>query len=214
MALSRQVILETALQLLDEVGLDKLTLQRIADVLGVQTPALYWHIKNKRELLAHMADELVRSQFEDFAPPRPGEPWDQCMVDLARRIYRTLLSRRDGARLFAGAHLQHGFAQRSLENVLAALRSAGFTTFEALTACSTLVNYTTGTVIEQQSVASMRASGAKEAPQADGIPGGPDELSTAEVSALFNQEAMFERGLEIIVAGMGAKFAREVNPAT
>ncbi|WP_018681651.1 TetR/AcrR family transcriptional regulator C-terminal domain-containing protein [Actinokineospora enzanensis] len=210
MALSRQVILKAALQLLDEVGLDKLTLQRIADVLGVQTPALYWHFKNKRELFAHMADELVRSQFEDFGEAQADLPWDRCMVELARRVYRTLLSHRDGARLFAGNHLQYGFAQRSLENVLTALRAAGFTTFEALTACSTLVNYTTGTVIEQQSLALMSGPD----PQTPAQPDAPSELSKAEASALFDQEAMFERGLEIVVAGMAAKFVRTTAERT
>lgn len=200
MALSKQLVIATALQLLDEVGLDRLTLQQIADTLGVQTPALYWHIKNKRELFGHMADELVRAEFEDFTPPGEDK-WDSCMTELARRLYRALLSRRDGARLFAGAHLQHGLAERSLQNVLATLRGAGFTTFEALTACTTVVNYTTGTVIEQQSTAPMRAPDEFESAR-----GG---LSKDELSIVFDQEAMFERGLEVVIAGMQTKFARE-----
>jgi len=53
------LVVLVALKLLDEVGLDGLTLRRLAAELGVQAPALYWHFANKRELLDHMAQAIA-----------------------------------------------------------------------------------------------------------------------------------------------------------
>ena len=59
MKLDRDVILQAALSLLDEVGMDKLSTRLLAERLGVQQPALYWHFKNKRALLdAALSEEL------------------------------------------------------------------------------------------------------------------------------------------------------------
>ena len=49
--LSRETVIRAALDLLNEVGVDGLSTRRLAERLGVQQPALYWHFKNKRELL-------------------------------------------------------------------------------------------------------------------------------------------------------------------
>ncbi|HLY78819.1 MAG TPA: TetR family transcriptional regulator, partial [Caulobacteraceae bacterium] len=50
MALERRKIVETALGLLDDVGMDGLSTRRLAAELGVKGPSLYWHFKNMREL--------------------------------------------------------------------------------------------------------------------------------------------------------------------
>ncbi|MGA8117303.1 MAG: TetR/AcrR family transcriptional regulator C-terminal domain-containing protein [Actinocatenispora sp.] len=203
-ALTRQAVLRAALSTLDDVGLDRLTLQRIAKKLDVQTPALYWHFKNKQQLLDHMADELVRSQFEDFGLPSPEQSWDRWLTELSRRIYRTLLSHRDGARLFAGSHLQHGFAQRSIDNMLTVLQRAGFSAFDALVAGVTVVNYATGTVMEQQSIQNTQlpAKGGKGQPEPTETPEALDQLSDEEKVALFNPDVMFEHGLQLLINGL------------
>jgi TetR/AcrR family tetracycline transcriptional repressor len=57
--LSRELLIETGLRLLDEVGLDGLSVRRLAAELGVRSPALYWHIKTKQELLEGMAAAII-----------------------------------------------------------------------------------------------------------------------------------------------------------
>ena len=47
MAIEREKILDAALMLINEVGLDKFTTRRLAERLGVQQPALYWHFRSK-----------------------------------------------------------------------------------------------------------------------------------------------------------------------
>jgi len=52
--LDRKRVADTALKLLNEVGLDGLTLRAIAKELDVKAPALYWHFKDKQALLDEM----------------------------------------------------------------------------------------------------------------------------------------------------------------
>lgn len=68
--LDKKLVVDTALRLLNEVGLDGLTLRAIAKELNVQAPALYWHFKNKQALLDEMATEMYRRMVTDARLPR------------------------------------------------------------------------------------------------------------------------------------------------
>jgi len=69
------VIARTALGLLNEVGLDGLTMRLLAKELGVQAAALYWHLKNKQELLDAMAAIMFRELNDGLEAPRKGTDW-------------------------------------------------------------------------------------------------------------------------------------------
>jgi TetR/AcrR family tetracycline transcriptional repressor len=75
MKLDSETILEAALALLDEVGMDKLSTRLLAERLGVQQPALYWHFKNKRALLDAMSGQILRRAHERRLPLE-GESWE------------------------------------------------------------------------------------------------------------------------------------------
>ena len=51
MALTKRAVVEAAGAILDEFGLADLSMRRVADVLGVQPGALYYHVPNKQSLL-------------------------------------------------------------------------------------------------------------------------------------------------------------------
>ena len=55
MALTREAIVLTAAELVDQYGLGDLSMRRLATELGVAPGALYWHLTNKQELLGHLA---------------------------------------------------------------------------------------------------------------------------------------------------------------
>src|SRR5215475_5164661 len=98
MALDRARVVKAAIDLLDEVGLDGLTLRRLAKKLGVQAPALYWHFKSKQELL----DQMIATIAANEAPIRaqePGESWDTWLAERARTMHTALDNHRDGALL-------------------------------------------------------------------------------------------------------------------
>ena len=82
MRLERPMVVRKALELLNETGLDGLTTRRLADALGVQGPALYWHFKNKQELI----DEMARALLADaYGPIREDQDWTQWLIEGARR---------------------------------------------------------------------------------------------------------------------------------
>jgi AcrR family transcriptional regulator len=55
-ALDKQRIIEEAVALLDERGLDGVTMRNLAVRLDVQAPTLYWHVRNKAALIDELAD--------------------------------------------------------------------------------------------------------------------------------------------------------------
>jgi TetR/AcrR family tetracycline transcriptional repressor len=57
--LTRSSVAERALRLADAEGLEAVTIRRLAQELGVTPMALYWHFKNKDELLAGAADHAL-----------------------------------------------------------------------------------------------------------------------------------------------------------
>src|SRR6185503_20020140 len=65
-------VIAVALDILDEVGFDVLTVRRIAARLGVANPALYWHFRSKAEIIDRMASHLLAGAV---VPPRPPREW-------------------------------------------------------------------------------------------------------------------------------------------
>lgn len=85
--LTARAIAERALEIGDAEGLDAVTIRRLATDLGVTPMALYWHYKNKDQLLAGMADHLIA----DFAPkPADDRHWRERLRDLVEGLIRTL----------------------------------------------------------------------------------------------------------------------------
>jgi len=119
MPLRREQVVEAALELLDEVGLDAFTTRALTDRLGVQRGALYWHVKSKQELLAAVTELVLRPVFGTLDDPDHDADWADDIVEYAHRLRAAMLAHRDGARLVA-AHVtvnQSGVEQmaRSLE---------------------------------------------------------------------------------------------------
>ena len=72
--IQREHIIQTALDLLDQEGLEGLTLRKLAQALNIQAPSLYWHFNAKQALIDGMADALV----ENVARHSPSnQAWDE-----------------------------------------------------------------------------------------------------------------------------------------
>jgi TetR/AcrR family tetracycline transcriptional repressor len=71
-ALTRERILETALEILSAYGLGDLSMRRLAAELDVAPGALYYHVRNKQELLAQLAHRLLEAGRS--RPPRTAGP--------------------------------------------------------------------------------------------------------------------------------------------
>jgi AcrR family transcriptional regulator len=71
--LSRRRVLQAAVLLADQAGVESLSMRRLAGELGVVPMALYKHVANKEELLDGMVDAIIG----EIAPPAPGLPWKE-----------------------------------------------------------------------------------------------------------------------------------------
>lgn len=142
---------DTALRLLNEVGLDGLTLRAIAKELDVKAPALYWHFKDKQALLDEMATEMYRRMVAD-APLAPEDTWRDRLLKSNRGLRDALLGYRDGAKVFSGSRFTGTPHAVEMERTLRLFTEAGFTLAQAVRAASTSYLYTIGFVTEEQGV--------------------------------------------------------------
>ncbi|KAA1425573.1 TetR family transcriptional regulator [Nocardioides antri] len=100
MGYHRSEVVERAIGVLDETGLEALSMRRLAADLGVQAGALYHHFDNKAALLAAVADEILRRGR------RPAEivAWDAEVHLLCVGLRDAMRRHRDGAALIAQVH--------------------------------------------------------------------------------------------------------------
>ena len=208
--LDRDRVVKAAIDLLDDVGLDGLSLRRLAKELGVQAPALYWHFTNKQALLDQMVETI--SGAEPPVPPSEGQTWDSWLTGRARTMRRTLNRHRDGAMLAASTHPMPGRWQ-DMEMQLGVLVDAGMTPADALHAFIAVGNYVSGFTLEEQA---DRMRGEPHGPP------DPDQWASAmaELSVYPRlHEALrsvgdpqsdeaFEAGLGFIIDGIRRRFTR------
>jgi len=204
MAIEREKIIDAALTLLNDVGLDQLTTRKLAERLGVQQPALYWHFKSKSALLDALNEEML-ARYHKHRLPAPGERWDQFAMANARSFRDAMLAVRDGARINAGTRpsgSQFSDAERQLELYV----DAGFSGEEAFNISIALARYVVGFVLEEQDE--------RERGEEDGR--GSDQNPLAEVTPYpilrevlkplldgegINTVGVFEGGLKYLVDG-------------
>src|SRR5580704_5535559 len=153
MPLDRPVVIATALELLDEVGLDALTLRRLAEKLKVKAPAIYWHFKNKQDLLDEMAAAVFGAESQRLNL-HTSLPWDAWARSYGRALRQALLRCGDGARMVSGTRLTDPSLYASMETALKKLTDAGFSSYMATVILSTIYSYVIGFVIEEQAVVS------------------------------------------------------------
>lgn len=193
----RAAIVAAAIKVLDERGLDGVSLRAIAAHLGIRQPALYHHFASKAELLDAVANEILARRHTDRLPAS-GEQWDVFVARNAQSMRRAMLSIRDGARLIAlsgprSPQLDTAIAQVGL------LEHAGFTATEAILALIAVSRYTIGSAIEQQSA----RDGGDIAIDTDRSDSAANHFiaSTRDVLAL-GQDHEFETGLTALVRGL------------
>nr|WP_202429156.1 TetR/AcrR family transcriptional regulator C-terminal domain-containing protein [Streptomyces sp. SID4945] len=208
--LDRAQVVDTALRLLNEVGLDRLSLRLIAGELEVKAPALYWHFRDKRELLDEMATEMYRRMTaggDEPSGPAAGD-WRGRLTATARGLRAGLLSWRDGARVFSGTRFTGDEHGPGLEAQLAALTAAGFTLAQAATTSTALFTYVLGFVTEEQGMITYP----DDPRPAFDIAERERRLAATPLAAeagplvFGDYDARFTEGVALLVTGAGARY--------
>jgi TetR/AcrR family tetracycline transcriptional repressor len=173
----RAQVLQAAIELLDEAGLDGLTMRLLASRLGVRASALYRHYPSKQALLDAMVAHLATPPV-GAASPLDGS-WDEQLRGIAIGMREVMLAHRDGARLMSTFHHPGEEAIAAFHGLIATLATAGVPADTAAVAIDTVLAYVNGYTIEEQA----RKTGADAWPKE-------------------RRDHAFHGGLELIITGI------------
>ena len=121
--LTKQTIIDVALEIIDRDGIEQFSMRSLAKALGVYPTSIYWHIPNRNALIG----EIVGAALKDLAPKDVASDWKESL----RRMFRSFRARiREhpgiapviGVQLASNASVDFDM----IEGVLSALRTAGF----------------------------------------------------------------------------------------
>jgi TetR/AcrR family transcriptional regulator, tetracycline repressor protein len=207
MALTRRQIEDAAMEILRSYGLADLSMRRLARDLGVQPGALYWHVKNKQELLGVLAGQILSAVPEpelddpggteggatspgtpDAGTPDAGSPSGgrEPVRQLALDIRSALLSVRDGADVVSLAQAMTPEALPAISTLRRLLERGGLSTQHAAWGARTLTHCILGWAAEEQTHADLAAAGLLS----DGV-----ERNNDDEAFLF--------GVDTVLAGLG-----------
>lgn len=151
MALNKNIVVEEALNLLNEVGIEGVSLRALANKLGVKPPTLYWHVKNKAALINEMTERILQPVVKELPQREFDQPWQEWLILVFNQLRRALLTYTDGARVVAGAHFSLTMSD-VMERAIRTLLTAGVSLRDARVIVLTVVHFTLGHVIEEQTL--------------------------------------------------------------
>lgn len=210
--LSRRLIIETGLRLIDERGASGAGMRAIAAELGVRPSALYNHVAGHAELVAGVR-ELLSERIPTAVFER--EPWDVALAAWARDYRDAFAAHPSTVALLAVLPLaEESATTRMYDTVLAAMLGAGWPEDRALTALVALESFILGSALDLAAADDMLDPG----PRSD-VPAftAAYEARAAAIAASGQRpaDASFELGLRALLAGLRAELAgaRAEEPA-
>jgi TetR/AcrR family transcriptional regulator, tetracycline repressor protein len=199
--IDRTQIVEAALELLDQEGLAGVTTRRVAERLGVKSSSLYWHFRDREELLDLLSDRIVA----DARWPAPTLEWREQVEALMIEYLRCLLAHRDAARVAAGRAPTGPHRLRGAETVLTALTAAGLSDEEAIDATLVLTTYVVGFALERDAAADAAKLASREPSHASEQY--PTLTRLADLARGLGPSNRFPQGLALVLDGIAARLA-------
>lgn len=211
--LDLDLLIRAAIALLDEEGLDGLTTRRLATRLGVQSPALYWYVRDKDELLDLVADAICQPALEPNAAlaADTGLGWRE-RLEAAMRVYRSVLrSHRDAPRLLA-ERPPVGPTRRCLADAAVGfVLEAGFPEADAAVISLFLSDYVISIVSEEMRLESRASEGAQGGFEESLARDSEQYLNLVRIAqhlATVTPEHLFEVGLGVLMDGIERRLER------
>jgi len=213
--LSRDQIVDTAIRILDEDGLEALSMRRLAAQLDAGAMSLYWHIRNKDELLDLVVDRVIGEVFGDLGEPQGWRAW---MEAFSRSLRRVLLRHRAVAPVVGSRPTFGPNAVHALEDLLGALVADGFDTPSAVLASTTLVNWASAFAVfevrdplgpgtsgeaRRDHAAELHTFMAGRSPERF-----PLTIEAAAMGATITPDRQFDYGLDVLLDGIEAQERR------
>jgi AcrR family transcriptional regulator len=212
--LTRRAVIEGALVLADAEGLAAITIRRLARELGVTPMAIYWHVRNKDELL----DGVAARVFDEVTPATcVSGTWQEQLRALLVSLITVLRAHPAAASLLTTRTVSSESGLRATEALLDILDRGGFSPSEATQiarhALRTLANLASdepGVVAREESTdrrdARQRARHALEALPSDRYPRLVE--AAGPLSEGVDPDAYVAFGLDLLLAGIEAMAIR------
>lgn len=217
--LTPQVVIARALALADAEGLGAVTIRRLARDLGVTPMALYWHFRNKDELL----DGVAASMFAEVDLSRDASAsWREQLRAVLGSIVGVLRAHSSAAVLLSTRTVSSEGGLRATEVILDILGRGGFSPAEAtqiarhaLSTLTSLVSEESGVVVREEPGETIDA---RQNARAFLESLSPEEYphlveAATPLSEGVDPETYFAFGLELLLAGVEA-MAERVHRST
>jgi AcrR family transcriptional regulator len=209
--LSREAIVEAALRVLDREGFHGFSMRAVADELGTGPASLYWHVRNKDELLNLVVDRVI-AEFE--VPDPDPEHWEEQVMELGREMRRIMHRHPGVARVTLGRIPVGPNTLQVNERILAILREAGLPDRTAAYVVDLMSLYI-GAFAFEESLGLASPTGEDLPPEqvVEMIKGYfaslpperfPNTLAIVDQLFAGDPDERFEFGLEVLVRGLAA----------
>ena len=199
--LTVDAIVDAALAIVDEQGLDRLSMRRLGARLGVEAMTLYHHVPGKDALLDRLVERVItRAHF--LQPDDEAMAWRRRLERFARRYREILIERPNLAPLIATRPVRSAEALRHLAAGGAALMQAGFTLEQCFHIGNAVAMLVIGAALAELGPTAHATIAADEsAPFAAAM----NDLS----AAVHDHEAIFSFALRCLLDGIAATVESE-----
>lgn len=212
--ISEERILEASWELLDKEGLEKFSLRRLADRLGIQAPSLYWYFKSKQDLYQRLANQVSKVILEEF---HVEGDWKQQLAELAGTAKRVLSRYPCSTQLMMMTLPHEPDMIRFTNRLLLCVESTPLEEEQKLQVVTTLVNYVFYFVLDkyqhERNVAVMVKEHGAEILPGEEVAQVLDDMSEDDaglfrrmfskgIYELMGSDAAFEFGLKLILLGI------------
>jgi TetR/AcrR family tetracycline transcriptional repressor len=209
--LTRDRVIEAALRVMDEEGLEAVSMRRVAREVGVEAMSLYHHVDDKEDLL----DGICEHVMADFDFPEPVDDWAENCRRGARAWRRLLQDHPAVMRLFAEQRgpIRSIDSMRPMEFALRILRACGLTDRDTAQAFHAFGGYIQGFVMMELGSIAGGSDEAHLKAHAELTAMLPDEFAAMQACSPYFAECdpdeQFEFGLDLLIRGLEAR----VRPA-
>lgn len=205
-SISREEILAAAMSLAAKLGVDGVSMPKLARSLGIGVTSIYWYFRSKEELLEALTAEAART-FSERLAEIPRCDWRDYLARIFTKI-RAVLREDDllcdllyarGTRLNAEAL---GYVWPDVEACLASMTEAGFAPEDALHNYYALSHFTRGCVVLERQMRRAGAPMRSPSPDPERFPQLAQLIPTHTLRGVT--DAAFAAGLALIIAGVSA----------
>jgi AcrR family transcriptional regulator len=202
--LSRDRIVRTAVTLIEEHGIDAVSMRRLAAELGAGAMSLYNHVPNKAALLDAVAEYVLADMELDVDP---NADWREAARALARS-FREVSQRYPRCVMVVVSRQPNTAAGlRPVDVALATVQAAGFHGKAAVRAMRAVVNYVLGCLVQEATLTEARWASEGHPLVNDAALDAAGLVHVRELLPALAEhdfEADFEFGLELLISALDA----------